>query len=69
MPLQKRGGERRGKKGKRKACLFEGALPHHADDRARGHVLDEGREELLALEIGVVLLKKLGGSLVGCTQR
>ena len=29
-------------------------LPDHADDRARGHVLDEAREEGPALEISVV---------------
>jgi hypothetical protein len=29
-------------------------LPNHADDRARGHVLDQAWEEGLALEIGVV---------------
>ena len=29
-------------------------LPDHADDGAGGHVLDEAREEGLALEVGVV---------------
>lgn len=40
-----------------------GALPDHADDRARGHVRDESREELLASQVGVVLLKQLLGGL------
>jgi hypothetical protein len=35
------------------------ALPHHAAHRARQHVLDESREELLASQVGVVLLQVL----------
>lgn len=30
------------------------SLPHHGDDGTRGHVLDQAREEGLALEIGVI---------------
>merc|ERR1712000_392958 len=37
------------------------ALPHHADDGARGHVLDEASEEALGGQVGVVLLKELLG--------
>lgn len=33
------------------------ALPHHGNDGARGHVLDQTGEEGLALEVGVVLLE------------
>ena len=37
------------------------ALPDHGADRARVHVLDESGEELLAGEVGVVLLEVLLG--------
>lgn len=35
-------------------------LPDHGDNGARGHVLDQTREEGLALEVGVVLGKPKG---------
>ena len=36
---------------------------YHADDGARGHVLDEASEEALGGQVGVVLLKELLGGL------
>lgn len=32
-------------------------LPYHGNNGSRGHVLDEAREERLALEVGIMLLK------------
>ena len=37
------------------------ALPDHGDDWARGHVVDEAREELLGGQISVVLFEVFAG--------
>ena len=41
---------------KHNAASLDGieALPHHGNDGARGHVLDEAREEGLALQVSIV---------------
>lgn len=37
------------------------ALPNHGYDGARRHILDEGREEGLALQVGVVCTRRITG--------
>lgn len=53
--LTRRGLERVGRAEHSAASLDSvKSLPDHGDDRARGHVLNEGGEEGLALEVSIV---------------
>ncbi len=58
--LTRRGLERVGRAEHRAASLDSiETLPDHGDDGAGCHVLDEGGEEGLALEIGVVCTRRI----------